>query len=56
MDQIAKAIVAAGMVVFTLGLFAVGIYLGYKSYVLFQAGQILEAMYMLMAASIFLRK
>lgn len=56
MDTIARAIVGIGMLLLAIGLFGVGIYLGYKSYLLFQAGQILEAMYVLMAASIFLRK
>lgn len=40
----------------TLVFAVVGIYLGYQSYVAFKAGAILEAIYLVVAASIFLRK
>ena len=38
------------------GLAAVGVYFGYQSYLAFKAGEILQAIYLVIAASIFLRK
>ena len=44
------------MLVMAMTLVAVGLYLGYLSYGAFKAGEILQAVYLVIAASIFLRK
>lgn len=51
-----KVLLGIGVVVLALGLFAAGAFLGYQSYLAFKAGEILQAIYLVIAASIFLRK
>lgn len=54
--KVLQVLVAVGVMLLAVGLFAAGVFLGYQSYLAFKAGEILQAIYLVIAASIFLRK